>query len=327
VTGAAATKAAIALGALWLFLCDAAEPSHALDYPNKPVRVIAATSAGGTSDIFIRALSEEFQKRTGQPLIVENRSGGGMNIGGKACADAPNDGYTICILPNETLTLNQFLYKRLTFSPESDFVPITNPFFNTQVVVASAPLQVKSLAELATASKAKPGTFSYTALSVPLQMFMEEWKKKSGADIVSVPARGGGDTVTGVLTGAVPVAIVGIPNWLPHIRDGAVNALAVNSLQRSPLLLEVPTLTELGFPDEAQMYFGLVAPAKTPNDIIARLYDEFKAIGEEPQFRQRRLIEQGLVPVFDTPKDFASYLAADRAAAKHRFEQSGMEQR
>jgi tripartite-type tricarboxylate transporter receptor subunit TctC len=327
VTGARAAANGVTLCTLWLCACTGAGSAHAFDYPNKPIRVIAATSAGGTSDIFIRALSEEFQKRTGQPLIVENRSGGGMNIGGKACADAAGDGYTVCILPNETLTLNQFLYKRLTFSPETDFAPITNPFFNTQVVVASASLQVKSLAELAAASKAKPGTLSYTALSIPLQMFMEEWKTKSGADIVSVPARGGGDTVTGVLTGAVPVAIVGIPNWLAHIRSGAVNALAVNSQERSQLLPDVPTLTELGFPDEAQMYFGLVAPAKTPNDIIERLHAEFKAIGDEPQFRQRRLIEQGLVPVFDTPKDFGSYLAADRAAAKRRFEQSGMEQR
>ena len=318
-------KAVTALSALWLVGLSATV--SALDYPTKPVRVITATSAGGTSDIFIRALGEEFQKRTGQPLIVENRSGGGMNIGGKACADAPNDGYTICILPNETLTLNQFAYKRLTYNPATDFAPITNPFFNTQVVVAGAALNVKSLAELAAASKAKPGTLSYSALSIPLQLFMEEWKKTSGADIVAVPARGGAEIVNGVLSGTIPVAIVGIANWLPHIRGGAVVALAVNSLQRSSLLPDVPTLAELGFPDEAQMYFGLVAPARTPADIVEKLFTEFKAIGDDPQFRQRRLIEQGLDPVFNAPKAFESYLAAERVTAKRRFEASGMEQR
>ena len=201
-----------------------------MDYPTKPVRVITATSAGGTSDIFIRALGEEFQKRTGQPLIVENRSGGGMNIGGKACADAPNDGYTICILPNETLTLNQFAYKRLTYNPATDFAPITKPVLQHAGRGRRRRAHLKLLAELATASKAKPGTLSYSALSIPLQLFMEEWKKTSGADIVGVPARGGADIVNGVLSGTIPVAIVGIANWLPHIRCGAVVALAVNSL-------------------------------------------------------------------------------------------------
>ena len=301
--------------------------ARADDYPNKPIRVIVATSPGGTSDIFIRAAGEEFVKRTGQRLVVENRSGGAMNIGAEACANASNDGYAICVLPNESLALNQYLYKELPYRPEADFAPITNPFFNPQVIVASAALNVHSLAELAAASKAAPGKLSYTALSVPLQMFMEEWKKKTGADIVAVPARGGGDTVTGVLTGTVPVAIVGVPNWLPYIRNGTAIPLAVNSKQRLPLLPDVPTLAEAGFPDEFQMYFGIVAPAKTPSAAIQKLYAEFQAIGAEPGFRQQRLIEQGLVPVFNSPAEFQSYLTAERAMAKRRFEESGMEKR
>lgn len=306
-------------------LCS--EAAFAEQYPDRPIRVIVATSPGGTSDIFVRALGNEFQNRTGQGFVVENRSGGGMNIGGKACADSRNDGYTICILPNETLTLNQFLYKSLTYNPAQDFTPITNPFFNTQVIVASAALNVHSLDDLAAASKQKPGTMSYSALSLPLVMFMEEWKKKTGADIVYVPARGGNEAVTGVLSGTTPVAIVGIPNWLTYIRNGSVRALAVNSQERSPLLPDVPTLAELGHPDSAQMYFGLVAPAGTPKPIVDQLYREFKTIGAEPNFRQHRLIDQGLVPVFNTPDAFAAYLGAERISAKRRFEQSGLEQR
>lgn len=166
--------------------------AQAADFPTKPIRVIVATSPGGTSDIFVRALGQEFQKRTGEGFIVENRSGGGLNIGGEDCARAANDGYTICILPNETLIWNRYLYKSLPFNPAKDFRPITNPFFNTQVIVASSKLHAKSMDELAAVSKAKPGTLSYSALSVPLQIFMEEWKKKTGADIVFVPTRGGG---------------------------------------------------------------------------------------------------------------------------------------
>src|SRR6266511_2170479 len=146
--------------------------AQAQDYPVKPIRVITATGAGGTSDVFMRVIGEEYQKRYGQPFIVENRPGGGMNIGGRACADAPPDGYTICHLPSETLAYNQFLFKKIPFNPEKDFEPITNPFFNTQVLVVAAALNVKSLDELAALSRAKPGTLSYTAPSVPLALFM-----------------------------------------------------------------------------------------------------------------------------------------------------------
>ena len=118
----------------------AATPAAAQTYPAKPVRIITANSAGGTSDIFVRALGDELQKRWGQPAIIDNRSGGGMNIAGRACAEAANDGYTICILPNETLTLNQFTYKSIPYDPEKDFEPITNAFINTQVLVVSAAL-------------------------------------------------------------------------------------------------------------------------------------------------------------------------------------------
>ncbi len=175
----------------------------------------------------MRALGDELQKRLGQPIIVENRSGGGMNIAGRACSEAPNDGYNICILPNEVLTLNEFTFKSIPYNPEKDFDPITNAFINTQVLVVSSALGVNSLDELAALSKAKPGTLSYSVLAIPMQITFENWKKKTGADIVMVPSRGGNDMVTGLLTGTVPVSIVGLPNFITHIRSGAVKAIAV----------------------------------------------------------------------------------------------------
>ena len=316
-----------AIFSVCVVVLGAVSGASAETYPEKPIRVIVATSPGGTSDIFIRAAGEEFYKRTGQRLVVENRSGGAMNIGAEACANGSSDGYMICILPNESLALNEFLYKELPYNPETAFVPITNPFFNPQVIVASAALKVRSMAELAAASKAAPGKLSYSALSVPMQMFIEEWKKKTGADLVQVPARGGGDVATGVMTGTVPVAIVGVPNWLPYIRNGSTVPLAVNTTERLPLLPDVPTLKELGYADAAQMYFGIVAPAKTPASAVQKLYGEFKAIGDEPDFRKQRLLEQGLVPVFNSPEQFQSDLTAERALAKRLFEESGMEKR
>ncbi len=294
-------------------------PAEAQPYPAKPVRIITANSAGGTSDIFVRALGDELQKRWGQPAIIDNRSGGGMNIAGRACAEAGNDGYTICILPNETLTLNQFTYKSIPYDPEKDFEPITNAFINTQVLVVSAALGVGSLDELAALSKA--------TLAIPMQITMEKWKQKTGADLVSVPSRGGGDIVTGLLTGTTPVAIVGLPNFIQHIRSGTVKALAVDSDARSALFPDVPTLNELGFPNLAPVYFGFVAPSGTPAPIIARLHEAISRIGNEPGFRQKRLIDIGIQPVFDTPEQFARYLKEQRINAARLIAESGFQPR
>jgi tripartite-type tricarboxylate transporter receptor subunit TctC len=301
--------------------------AQAQTYPTKSIRIITANSAGGTSDIFSRALAEELQKRLGQAVIVDNRPGGGMNISGRACAEAANDGYTICILPNEVLTLNQFTFKSIPYHPEKDFEPITNAFFNTQVMVVSAALNVSSLGELAALSKAKPGTLSYSALAIPMQITVENWKKQTGADLVSVPVRGGTEIVNGVLGGSVPVAIVGLPNFIPHIQSGAVKALAVDSPARSPLFPDVPTLNELGFPNLAPVYFGFVAPAGTPPPIIQRLHAEITAIGNEPEFRKKRLVDIGIVPIFDTPAEFGHYIKEQRANSEKLIRESGFQPR
>jgi len=301
-------------------------PALAQDYPVRPIRAITATSAGGTSDIFMRLIGDAFQKRFGQPIIVENRPGGSMMIGGHACAAAPNDGYTICILPVETLAYNQFLFKKVPYDPQKDFAPITNPFFNTQVLVASASLDVRSLDELAALSKKKPGTLSYTVPPVALSLFMDKWKAATGADLVRVPFRGGAEAVNGVLSGATPAAFFGLANWIPLLRSGAVRALAIDGAQRSPLFPDVPTLAELGYGENlTRVYFGIVAPAGTPKPIIRKLRDEIARIGAEPEFRQKRLIEMGLEPVFDTPEEFGKFLSEDRAISERIVKESGLQ--
>ena len=304
----------------------ACAPALADDYPSRPIRAITATSAGGTSDIFMRLIGDRVLKDWGQPIIVENRPGGNMMIGGRACADAPNDGYTICILPIETLSYAPFLYKNVPYDPQRDFVPITNPFFNTQVLVASAALEVTSLDELAALSKAKPRTLSYTVPSASLALFLDRWKAKTGADLVRVPFRGGAEAVNGVLSGATPVAMFGLANWIALLRGGQVRGLAIDSAARSPLFPDIPTLTELGYaPNPTRIYFGIVAPAGTPAPIVHKLRDEIAAIGSDPEFRRRRLIEMGLDPVFNTPQEFAAYLEQDRANAGRVVRESGLQ--
>jgi tripartite-type tricarboxylate transporter receptor subunit TctC len=313
-------------GLIVLIAAFGAPPALAQDYPTRPIHAITATSAGGTSDIFLRIIGDQMQKHWGQPLIVENRPGGAMNVGGRACAEAPNDGYTICMLPAETLAYNKFLFKKPGYDAEKDFEPITNPFFNVQVLVVNSKLGVKTLDELAALSKAKPGTLSYVAPSVPLALFMERWKEKTGADLVRVPFKGGGEAVNGVISGATPVAFFGLANWNSYLQAGTVNGLAIDSAQRSPLYPHIPTLADLGYRDNlTRVYFGIVAPKGTPQPIIHKLREEIARIGSEPEFRQKRLIEAGLDPVFDTPEDFAKFLKADRAISEQVVKASGLQ--
>jgi len=302
-----------------------AAPALAQTYPSKPIKAITSVGPGGTSDIFIRLIGEELYKRWGQPVIVEMRPGGNMTISGRTCAESPNDGHTICILPGETLSYAKALYIKLPFDPES-LEPITNAFFNTQVLVVHSALGVKSLDELAALSKAKPRTLSFVAPGAAHSLFIEKWKEASGADLVRVPFRAGAEAVNGVMSGITPVAFFGIANWAQHIRAGTVVALAVEGPQRSPLFPDVPTLAELGYRGSmTYAYFGLVAPPATPKPIIRKLRDEIASIGEEPEFRRKRMIDAGIVPIFDTPEEFARFLKEDRAAAARVVQESGLQ--
>jgi len=306
-------------------ILSAGGAANAQDYPQRPVRAITALSAGGTSDVFMRVLGDRFQKRTGQPIVVENRPGGALNIGGQACADAPPDGYTICLLPVETLAYNQFLFKKLSYDANA-FVPITNVFFVTAVLIVNASLNVRSLDDLAALSKAKPGTLSYMSPAVPLAFFIETWRRQSGADIVRVPYKGGADAANAIMAGSTPVAFSGLANFVPHIRAGTMSALAVDTDKRSPLLPDVPTLREIGYTGPlTQAYFGLVAPAGTPKAIVAKLREIVVAIASDPAFAEKNMLSLGLIPILDTPDDFARYLADNRATAARIVKESGLE--
>ena len=146
----------VAAACLLASLAGPVPPAAAQTYPSRPIKVIIPASAGGTQDVFMRALGEDLRKRLGQTLVIENRPGGNFNIGARVCAEAAPDGYTICMLPNEALVYNKLLFKKVPYDAEKDFAPITNPFFSTQAIVANADLKVKSMAALAALSQAKP---------------------------------------------------------------------------------------------------------------------------------------------------------------------------
>ena len=302
-----------------------ATPALAQDYPNRPIRVIVTTSPGGISDVFLRALGEALHPRLGQPLVVENRAGGNMIIGARACAEAAADGYTLCVMPGEPLTYNQFQFKNLPYDPDKSFQPITNLFYITQTLGVSAKLNVKSLAELAAYSKAHAGTLSYSAPSSSLIVFMEKWKQDTGADLVRVPFKGGGDTINGILSGITPVGFLGLGNMIAHVRAGTITAILADSEQRSPLVPDVTTLGEVGFArDHTRAFFGLVAPAGLPRPIVDKLRGEIVRVASEPSFRNRHMIERALEPVMNTPEEFHQFLIDDRARAERIVKAAGL---
>ena len=311
---------------LALALQPVAWPALAQDYPTRPVKAIVAVGAGGTGDIFMRVLGEQLHRRWGQPVIVENRPGGASNIGARACADAPPDGYTICIMPGEPLAYNQFLYKKLTFDPAKDFDPIINLFFNTQALVVNAALKVKTVDELVALSKAKAGTLSYTAPSLPLALYLEELKREHGADWVAIPFRGGGDTTNAVLSGSTPIAFLGMQNFISHLQSGTMTGLAVDGAQRSPLFPDIPTLAELGYRGNlTRVYFGLVAPAGTPKPIISKIREDVFRIASDPAFRQKQFTDRALEPILNTPEEFARFLIEDRATSERVVKEAGLQ--
>jgi tripartite-type tricarboxylate transporter receptor subunit TctC len=304
------------------FFCAVAATA-AQDYPNKPIKVIAGASAGGTSDIFMRALGDELQKRLGQPVVIENRPGGAFNIGTRACAEAAPDGYTICIIPGEPLVFNQFLFKTLNFDPAA-LEPITQLFLIDQVLVVGASLNVKSLADLAALSKAKPGTLSYGTFSFQLARFMEKLKQETGADIVKVPFRGGGELVNALLSGSTPVGLLALSNMVPQIQAGLITVIAVNSKMRSPLFPEVPTFAEARSGEQyPSSWFGLFAPVGTPRGITEKLANEIARIVDDREFRQRMYIARAIEPMGMKHEDFARFIREDRKTAERIVKESG----
>jgi tripartite-type tricarboxylate transporter receptor subunit TctC len=309
---------------VWL---QPAAPALAQSYPTKPVRVITTSSAGGISDIFIRIVGDELHKRWGQPLVIENRAGGQFNIGARACADAAPDGYTICIMPTDVLQYNRFAFKSLSYDLFKDLEPITVLFYLTQGLVVSSSLNVSTLEDLADYAKAHPKTLSYTAAAVPHQLFIENFKQETGADIVRVPFKGGGDAVNGMLTGSTQVAFFGIGNFISHLQAGTIRGIAVDAEKRSPLFPNIPTLKELRpNADVTRADFSLWAPKGTPKEFIRKVRDDVANIASNPAFVDRNLIQRGLDPVFSTPEEFAQYLQIQRVQVERTAKKAGLQQ-
>ena len=305
--------------------CAAPRRTPIKDWPTRTVRIYIPLGAGGGGDIFSRLLAEELQKKFGQPFIVENRPGGGLNIGARACAEAAPDGYTICVMSSEPVIYNQFLFKNLPFNPEKDFEPITNLFFNSVALVANAKLNIKSIPEMVALAKAQPGTLSYGTFSFVLAQFMEKLKKQESIDIVRVPFRSGNEIVNAIMSGTAPIAFLGLANMLPQIRSGHITGIALNANSRSPLFPDMPTLKEATGEDVPPTWFGLFAPAGTPRPIIEKIHAEVVRVTSDPAWRQKNFIDRAIEPAVGGTEEFARFVVESRRRAREIVTEAGIQ--
>lgn len=301
-------------------------PAAAQDYPSRPVRIVFPLAAGGGGDVFTRALADELQKAWHQPVVVENRPGGGQNIGARACVEAAPDGYTICVLSSEPVVYNQFLFKTIPYDPEKDLQPIANLFFNTLAVVINGDTKVKTLSEMIAMAKAQPGKLAYSTFSFPATYFMDKLNKAEGIDIVKVPYRGGGEVVNAVLGGTTPIAVLALSNMVSQLQSGRITPLAVVAKSRSPLFPEVPTL-EQARPgaDFPTTWFGLFTQSGVPRAIVEKIARDADRIMAELAFRKRMYTDRAVEPAGERIDEFARYIGEERKLAQQIVRESGVE--
>jgi tripartite-type tricarboxylate transporter receptor subunit TctC len=303
----------------------ALSPAAADDWPNRPVKAITTTSAGGLSDIFMRALGDELGKRMGATFVIENRPGGMQNLGTRACSESPPDGYTICIINADPLIYNQYLLKSMPFNPETALQPIVNLYHLIHILVVNKDLNVKTIDELVALSKDKPGTLNYLTPGAPMVLYMETLRKERGADWVRVPFRGGGEAVTAIMSGTTPIGLFGEGNVVGHIRSGAMTPLAMMNNVRSPNFPKVPLLSETCYSGPpSRGWYGLFAPPGTPRPIIDRINKEVRSIVGKPEFTAKHLTARSLVPALNSPEEFAADIVRDRAQAKQVVYEAGL---
>lgn len=301
-----------ALAALGLALCAPAQ-AQKQDYPNKPVRMIVTFPPGGSADAMVRLLSPRLTDKLGQQVVVDNRPGAGGNIGLTAVAKAPADGYTLGVGAAGALSANASLYAQMPFEVARDFKPVTMLAAIPFVIIGHPSLPAKNLPQLIALARSQPGKLAIahggngTAMHLTAALFGQ----MADVKLVEVPYRGSGPATLDVLSGQIPLAVADLPAALQHIKAGKLTAFAVTSLQRLPMLPDVPTVAEAGIPGyDSTGWFGVVAPAGTPAPVIARLNAEITAaLNDEAIKASMRSL--GVEPAPSTVEAFEAYIKSE----------------
>lgn len=288
--------------------------TFAQSYPSKPIRIIVGYQAGGPTDMTARLIATKLQIALGQPVVVENKVGAGSNIASEFVAAAPPDGYTL-LLAAAPITMNGFLYKNQKYDVQKSFEPVVNVMTAPSVLAVATKLTVRSVSELVALAKQQPGklTFGSTGNGGSQHLAGELLKQRAGIDIVHVPYKGASAALNDLVAGHVDMVFMTSMSALPHLKSGNPRPIAVASAKRLPQLPDVPTVAESGFPGfEAQSWNGLLAPAKTPPEIIARLNAEVNKALIAPDLRET-LESQGAVVLGGSSADFGKYIGQEVA--------------
>jgi tripartite-type tricarboxylate transporter receptor subunit TctC len=293
--------------------CGAAAQEQSA-YPKKPIRLIAPFAPGGGTDILARLFGQKMSETLGQPVIVDNRGGAGGTIGTDIAAKAPPDGYTL-ILVSGSHAINPGLYRKLPYDSVDDFATITQIATSPGILVVNPSLPVNSVKDLIALARAKPGQINYASAGsgTPPHLAGELFKVMAKIDMVHVPYKGNAPAFTDVIGGQVSLIFPTMPSAMPFIRSGRLRPVAVTSARRSPAAPEIPTITESGLPGyEAISWYGILAPARTPPQFVARLHEVLVSAIRAPDM-QEKLAAQGLEPVGNTPQQFSAVIRSEIA--------------
>ena len=288
---------------------------QAQTFPERPIKLVVPIAAGSVTDVIMRAAANELSGRLGQQVVIENRPGANFIVGAQACAGAAPDGYTLCVVNNNSLSINPLIYNSLPYDAQKDFTPISNLFLLVEALAVSAALPVNSVAELQQMARTKPESLNFGTLgpgSYP-DLFLHWLNQKWNTKLVGIPYRGGGPVALAVDANEIQIASMGLGNFIGLATDNKLKIVAVSPERRSKLLPDVPTFKESGIGDfPGHVWWGLVGPKDMTPAVIQRLNGEFVKLWREPKFVEF-LEKQAVQPYAGTPEEFSEFLKKDRA--------------
>jgi tripartite-type tricarboxylate transporter receptor subunit TctC len=315
-----------AIGLIAIGICALASigGASAQDYPSRPVRWVVGFAAGGANDILARLIGQRLSERLAQPFVIENKPGAGGNIGAEAVINAEPDGYTV-LLVNPSNFINASLYANLKFNFQRDIAPVASFIRVPNVMTVGKRVQARTVAEFIAYTKANPGKVNMASAGAGTSTHLsgEMFMAMTGIRMQHVPYRGAGPAVTDMLSGHVSLIFDSMPSIIPHIRSGALRALAVTSATRSSQLPDTPAVAETVPGYEATALFGMAAPKNTPKAIIERLNQEINAVLAEPDM-QKRLVELGGETVIGPPEAFGALISAETEKWRKVIEGAGI---
>ena len=296
-----------------LLLLNAA--AHAQGYPSKPVRLIVPFAPGGTTDVLARLVAQKLTDSLGQQFIIENKPGAGGNIGTELAVKSPADGYTLVMSFDGTMAINPNTYAKMPFDPQKDLVAVANVAQVPLLIVVHPGVAAKTIPEFVALAKASPGRINYSSAGHGSTGHLtgELFRARAGIEIVHVSYKGGGQAVQDLLGGQIQMLVTALPTVEGHLKGGKLRALAFTSAKRVPGAPEVPTLAESGYPGmEVLSWYGILAPAGTPQEIVRRLNAEINRVLQMPEVRER-LTALGTEPTGGSAEQFAQVIRADTA--------------